>query len=127
MNTNFSCPSLGINQSSLFQASCEIACCSLSRNEFAKNPDIILSRYDIPFIGKSSNKSQKTSEICTPIIIICGLLVVLGVGVMGVAIYIAAVYEHVVAAYDHHVYNQVEYWGYNMNTSLSNENYMGIC
>jgi hypothetical protein len=43
MNTNFSRPSLGINQSALFQASNDLASCSLSRNEFAKNPDGLLN------------------------------------------------------------------------------------
>jgi len=130
MNTNFSRPSLGLNQSSLFQASNDLATSYLSRNEFAKDPNGILNKYDLPPVEKSVNfEPQKTSEICTPAILICVAALLVAVGVVAYAVAgVAAVGFAVVETVHtlHHI-DTVEVDFANLTPSLSNENYMGIC
>jgi hypothetical protein len=122
MKTNFSRPSLGINQSSLFQASDDIAACSLSRNEFAKNPDLILKKYGLPSVGKCIDiETQKTSEICTVGLGFCVL-----VAVVAVALGYAAVLAAETVNYVNHI-DEVQVYSAYMMSSLSNENYIGIC
>ena len=128
MNTSFSRPSLGLNQSSLFEASNDLATCSLSRNEFAKNPDSIFDKYGIPSVGKSIYiDSQKTSEICTPPpVAICLFVVVAAVvAAAGVAVGVGAV---MVAVHDTVTYNvyssegSTYSYGINLTPSLTNDN-----
>ena len=99
MNTSFSRPSLGINQSSLFQASNDLAICSLSRSEFAKDPNSILSKYEIPLlVSENVDITQKTSEICTPAVVVCFVAVAVAAGFFLAAVAIAGVAAGVGAA-----------------------------
>ena len=130
MNANFSRPSLGLNQSSLFEASNDLATCSLSRNEFAKNPDAILDKYGIPSVGKSIYIDlQKTSEICTAPIGFCLFIgAVAIVLVAGVAVGVGAVMVYYHDAVTKNVYDsEFEVYGINLMPSLAKDNYVGIC
>ena len=122
MNTNFSRPSLGLNQSSLFQASDDLATNSLTRNEFIKNPDLILNKYGIPLLSKGIDvKVQKTSEICTPGVFLC--LAFLGLGALAYAVTTAATVNTVYSVTQCYT----EFTGCSINVPLSNDSYIGIC
>lgn len=124
MNTNFSRPSLGINQSLLFQVSDELATNSLSRSEFAKNPDFVLSKYGIPSMDKSIViKAQKTSEICTPAFAVCAALVLVLIGAAAAAI--ALTYTLATTINTVHCVTEID--GCNIILPASDENYIGIC
>jgi len=124
MNTNFSRPCLGINQSSLFQMSDGLATSSLSRSEFAQNPAFILNKYDIPLSSKKIEiKMQKTSEICVPELFICTSVVVQNVDTnLSTVFYVVAS-----ASLGYETTLSVEVDGYAMTSPLSKDNYNNIC
>jgi hypothetical protein len=67
MNNSFSRPSLGINQSALFNASNEMAQNASLRQKCINQPQRFLGKYGISISDKPIEAAQQTSEIgCLP-------------------------------------------------------------
>jgi len=113
-------PCLGINQSSLFIASDDMAQNASSRSEFLLNPDTYLAKYDVRITQPRINDLQKTSEICTLIICVVSVAVVAAAVVAVVSVLAASSVTHV------SVYNEVVGMDMNKNNTIAGNSYIGI-
>jgi hypothetical protein len=87
MNNSFSRPSLGINQTALFNASNEMAQNASLRQKCINQPQRFLGKYGVTISDKTIEVPQKTSEVCTFPLVFCvaAFLVALGAAVVTVA------------------------------------------
>jgi len=112
-------PCLGINQSSLFNVSDEMAQNVSAREEFLLHPDEYLGKNGVNLSLSCFKNHQKTSEICTGPLVICALAFALGVAVYNTAAIIMAVYKYGSA------YTEWSGWGMN-NAIMPGNSYVGI-